>query len=55
MNMAAQRMDGAVLAPYASVTSGNDFKGSLACKALNVSGTCFRIPFNAPEILTMGR
>jgi choice-of-anchor A domain-containing protein len=55
MNMAAQRMDGAVLAPYASVTSNNDFKGSLACKALNLSGTCFRLPFASAEILTMGR
>ncbi len=55
MNMAAQRMDGAVLAPYAAVTSNNDFKGSLVCKSLNLQGSCFRLPFGSTEILSMGQ
>jgi choice-of-anchor A domain-containing protein len=55
MNMAAQRMDGAVLAPYAAVTSNNDFKGSLACRQLTIQGTCFRLPFSSSEIIAMGQ
>jgi choice-of-anchor A domain-containing protein len=55
INMAAQRMDGAVLAPYAAINSNNDFKGSLACRQLNISGTCFRLPFASTEVLSMGQ
>lgn len=54
LHLAGQGMDGAVLAPSASVTSSNSFRGSVACSALKLSGTCFHLPFRSLEILAMG-
>ncbi len=50
----SHQMNGAVLAPWAAVTSSNNFDGSLVCRSLTTTGECHRVPFTSTAVTNVG-
>lgn len=46
----SHQMNGAVLAPFAAVTSANNFDGSLVCRSLTTTGECHRVPLTSTAL-----